>query len=58
MVRLLKRAAAPVVRLATAQPVAHEHVFETFAANIGRALVAEAVRREPRIVSFEKRRSR
>ena len=52
---VLRHAVAPVIRLATVHDVSHGPVFEAFAQHLGRALVDERVRNEPRVVSFRAR---
>lgn len=54
--QFFKRTMAPLLRVTTMQDVPHEPVFQSFVQNVGRALVDECVRREPRIVLFERRR--
>lgn len=55
MVTLIKRVAAPLVRLTTMTDVDHEKTFATFAGHLARAVVEEKARREPRIVSLRQR---
>lgn len=55
MVNLIKRVAAPIVRLTSVDDVKHEAVFEAFADHVARVVVNERVRQEPRVVSFRRR---
>ena len=57
MVDILRRVAAPVLRLTTVREVDHHRTFGAFARHLGRALVERRVREEPRIVSFPRRRA-
>lgn len=45
----------PLVRLPSVEPADHETVFEAFAKTMARAVVAERVRIEPRVVSLRPR---
>lgn len=58
MKSFVKRAVAPLVRFTTVEVVAHDPVFSSFTQHIGRALVDERVRHEPRVVSFRARSRR
>ncbi len=57
MVDILRRAAAPVLRLTTVCEINHARTFREFAHHIGRALVERRAREEPRVVSFPRRRA-
>lgn len=56
MMKFLKQRLSPLVRLPKVEHQPHDRVFDTFVQNMGRALVDERVRHEPRIVSFARRR--
>jgi len=55
MLRFLRRASEPVVRLARVEEVDHQPTFEAFAEAIARRLVEEQVRCEPRVVRLLER---
>ncbi|WP_157961777.1 hypothetical protein [Acuticoccus kandeliae] len=58
MVEMMRRIAAPVVRLSTVREVGHGEVFDAFADNLAGVLVERRARDEPRVVSLRARGAR
>ena len=58
MVGPMRRVTAPVLRFTSVERVDHEPTFEAFAAHLGRKLVDERVRDNPRVVSLPLRVAR